>query len=107
VSNRFRPMLRIEFLVLLVVAWVIATANFTWWAAVGQGRSWLQPANWWFLVCCFTALVALHYMVLAPFAHRWVVRPLLTLVVVVSAAAAWYMRTYAVMLDPTMIQNVL
>ncbi len=26
---------------------------------------------------------------------------------IVSAAAAWYMRTYAVMLDPTMVQNVL
>ena len=34
-------------------------------------------------------------------------RPLLTLLVVVSAGAAWYMNTFAVMLDPTMIRNVL
>ncbi len=34
-------------------------------------------------------------------------RPLLTAIVVASAAAAWYMRTYAVMLDPTMVQNIL
>ncbi len=107
VRNRFRPMLRIELLVLLVVAWVIATANFTWWAAVGHGRSWSQPSNWIFLTCCFAALVSLHFALLAPLASRWVVRPLLSAIVVASAAAAWYMRTYAVMLDPTMIQNVL
>jgi lipid A ethanolaminephosphotransferase len=104
---RLRPLLRIETLVLVIVAWVVATANFAWWSAVGEGRNWAQPANWIFLLCCFTALVALHFALLAPLAFRWVVRPLLTAVVVISAAAAWYMRTYAVMLDPTMIQNVL
>ncbi len=107
VRNRFRPMLRIESLVLLVVAWVIATANFSWWDAVGQGRSWSQPSNWIFLLCCFTALVSLHFALLAPLSSRRVVRPLLSAIVVTSAAAAWYMRTYAVMLDPSMVQNVL
>ncbi len=42
-----------------------------------------------------------------PFAFRWIVRPLLTILVVVSATAAWYMHNFAVLLDPTMIQNVL
>lgn len=107
IRSRLRPMIRVETLVLAVIAWLMATANFAWWSAVGQGRQWSLPSNWWFIVCCFTALAALHYVVLAPFAHRWVVRPLLTLIVIVSAAAAWYMRTYAVMLDPTMVQNVL
>jgi len=107
ILQRLRPLLRVETLVLAVVAWVVATANFAWWGAVGEGRDWSQPSNWTFLLCCFTALVALHFVLLAPLAFRWVVRPLLTAVVAVSAAAAWYMRTYAVMLDPTMIQNVL
>jgi lipid A ethanolaminephosphotransferase len=107
IFQRLRPLLRIEALLLVVIAWMIATANFAWWSAVGQGRDWWQPANWIFLLCCFTALVALHFALLAPLALRWVVRPLLTVLVMVSAAAAWYMRTYAVMLDPTMIQNVL
>ena len=102
-----RPLVRVETLVLAIVAWVVATANFSWWSAVGAGRDWAQPVNWIFLLCCFTALVGLHFALLAPLAFRWVVRPLLTVVVVISAAAAWYMRTYAVMLDPTMIQNVL
>ena len=105
--NYLRPMMRVETLVLLVVAWVIATANIAWWAAVGHGRDWTQPYNLLFFVSCFTALAALHFALIAPFAFRWIVRPLLTAIVIVSAAAAWYMRSFAVLLDPTMIQNVL
>ena len=39
--------------------------------------------------------------------NRWTVRPLLTVIVIASAATAYFMRTYAVMMDPTMIQNIL
>jgi lipid A ethanolaminephosphotransferase len=100
-------MMRNETLVLIVVAWIMATANIAWWAAVGQGRNWAQPYNLLFFVCCFTALTALHFALIVPFAFRWIVRPLLTILVVASAAAAWYMRAFNVLLDPTMIQNVL
>jgi lipid A ethanolaminephosphotransferase len=100
-------MIRIEVLLLAVFAWLVATANFGWWAAVGADRDWSQPVNWLFLACCFTLLVALHFVLVAPLAWRWIVRPLLTVIVVCSAAAAWYMRSFAVLLDPTMIQNVL
>jgi lipid A ethanolaminephosphotransferase len=105
--SRLRPLVRIETLLLVVIAWLVATANFAWWGAVSRGRDWTQPGNWLFMLCCFTTLVGLHFALLAPLALRWVVRPLLTVLVVVSATAAWYMRSYAVMLDPGMIQNVL
>jgi lipid A ethanolaminephosphotransferase len=100
-------MIRIETLLLIVITWVVATANSSWWAAVGRHRDWSRPSNWLFLACCFAALVLLHFVMLGPFAWRRVVRPLLTAIVVLSAAAAWYMRDFAVILDPTMIQNVL
>ena len=104
---RFRPMLRVETVVLVVVAWLIATVNGGWWSAAAAGRAWSDPANWLFVAACFVALVALHYVLLAPVANRWTVRPLLTVVVIASAATAFFMRTYAVMMDPTMIQNIL
>ena len=107
IRSRVRPMLRVETLVLVITLWLVATTNGAWWRAVGQGRDWSQPANWVFMACCFIALAGLHFALIAPFAFRRVVRPLLTLLVAVSAAAAWYMNTYAVMLDPSMIRNVL
>ena len=107
IPNHSRPMVRVETLVLAVTAWIVATANGPWWAAVSQGRDWFRAGNWLFLACCFVMLVGLHFAVIAPLAFRRVVRPLLTLLVVLSAGAAWYMSSYAVLLDPTMIQNVL
>ena len=73
----------------------------------GRGREWSDPANWLFVVAIFVALVALHFVLLAPVSNRWTVRPLLTVIVIASAATAYFMRTYAVMMDPTMIQNIL
>jgi lipid A ethanolaminephosphotransferase len=102
-----RPMLRIETLVLVVIAYLVATANGSWWSAALTGRAWSDPASWLFLAACFITLVALHFALLAPLAYRWTVRPLLTVVVLVSVAAAYYMRTFAVLMDPSMIQNVL
>ena len=32
---RFRPMLRIEIVVLIVIAWMIATLNGSWWTRGG------------------------------------------------------------------------
>ena len=104
---RWRPMLRVETVVLIVVAWLIATANGAWWSAVGAGRAWSDPANWLFIVAVFVALVALHFVLLGALSNRWTVRTLLTMIIISSAAAAYFMRTYAVMLDPTMIQNIL
>jgi len=100
-------MLRVETVVLIVTAWLVATVNGAWWSAVGAGRAWSDPSNWLFMVAVFVALVALHFVLLGALSNRWTVRPLLTAIIIASAAAAYFMRTYAVMMDPTMIQNIL
>ena len=100
-------MIRVETVLLVVIAWLIATVNGAWWSAVGAGRAWSDPANWLFVAAVFVALVALHFVLLGAVANRWTVRPLLTAIIMASAAAAYFMRTYAVMMDPTMIQNIL
>ncbi len=104
---RWRPMVRVEIALLLVLAWLIMFTNHSWWLAVSAGRSWIDPHSWWFLLCTFVALVALHFVLLAPFMSRWTLRPLLSVVAISSAAAAYYMRAYSVMLDPSMIRNIL
>jgi lipid A ethanolaminephosphotransferase len=104
---RWRPLVRVEIALLVVLGWLIAFTNLSWWRAAGAERSWSEPASWLFLLCTFVALVALHFVLLAPFTSRWTARPLLAVVAIASAAAAYYMREYSVMLDPSMIQNIL
>jgi len=107
ISTHLRPTVRVETLVLAVVAWMLLTFNGAWWSAVGAGRDWSRPANWLFLAACFVALTLLHFAVIVAVSNRWIVRPLLTLLVVLSAAASYFMHTFNVILDPTMIENVL
>ena len=60
-------MIRVETLVLVVVAWLVATANGRLVdAPSAQGRDGRDPANWLFVAACFMALVALHFVLLAP-----------------------------------------
>jgi lipid A ethanolaminephosphotransferase len=107
IPARLRPMIRVETLVLAVVAWLVATMNGGWWSAVGAGRDWTQPSSWLFVSACFLTLVLLQFALIAPVASRPLVRPLLTILVIASAAASYYLRTFAVILDPTMLQNVI
>lgn len=102
-----RPLLRIETTVFVVMLWLVTCLNGAWWSAAMASRSFGDPQTWLFLACMFTALVALHFALIAPFASRWTVRPLLSLIVIASASAAYYMRSYAVIMDPAMIRNVL
>jgi len=51
-------------------------------------------------------LVALHYVLIVPFAYRHTVKPLLTFLLFGTAVGTHYMRTYGVVLDPSMMNNV-
>lgn len=107
VRSGVRPTLRVETLILLVVAFMIATANGSWWQTVTTGRSWGSLGTWGFVTACFIALVALHFAVLAAVANQWIIKPLLSVLVITAAGAAYYMRAFAMILDPSMVQNVL
>jgi lipid A ethanolaminephosphotransferase len=100
-------MLRVETLVLIIAVFLVATANGAWWQSVSAGREWNSGQTWLFTGCCFVALVALHFALLAPLALRILVKPLLSLVIVTAGAAAYYMAHFAVVFDPDMIRNVL
>jgi lipid A ethanolaminephosphotransferase len=102
-----RPAFRVETLVLLITTYLVVTANGSWWQEILHGRAWSEAASWILAVASLVALVALHFALLVIFASRWIIKPLLSLLVVASAAAAYYMHAYAVIMDPTMVQNVL
>jgi lipid A ethanolaminephosphotransferase len=102
-----RPTLRVETVLLVVVTYLVATANGPWWHAITTGHDWSRPATWLFVSACFVLLVALHFLLLGVITNRWTLKPLLTLIVIASAAAAYFMRSFAVLMDPTMVQNIL
>ncbi len=90
----------------LIAVYAVALGNGPWWAALATGRPAGAPATWLFLGCTFLALAALHFVLFALVSNRWTVRPLLSLLVIATAFASYYMRAYAVILDPSMLRNV-
>lgn len=98
---------RVESILLLVIVYLVLATNSTWWTALTSGRSWSDSGTWLLVFACTVALSALHYLLLAIVANRWTVKPLLIALAIAAAATQYYMQTYAVVIDKTMLQNVM
>ncbi|MFM1987719.1 MAG: hypothetical protein RJA99_676 [Pseudomonadota bacterium] len=102
-----RPVVGAETLILAVSVFLAATANGPFWHGVLAGRDPVAPASWGFATATTAILVALHFALPAIVGARVVLRPLLALLLVASAAAGFYAKRYGTVIDPTMIRNVL
>jgi lipid A ethanolaminephosphotransferase len=86
--------------------WALA-ANRLFLGAALKSRDLSQAASWGFGLALVVMLTALHYLLMAPLAHRRSIKPLLALLVMVTAASTYFMQAFGVYLDPSMIRNVL
>ena len=102
-----RPSLQVETLVLLCVGFLLLSGNGPFWRAALAGRDWALVGTWGFAAALFAAFSAFYFAFLALLATRLTVRPLLSLLVLCTAFAAWYMDHYAIYMDRAMLRNVL
>ncbi len=101
-----RPAVHLETLVLVCAVYVMVAGNGPFWRAALAGRSWEAAGTWGFTAALFIALTAFYIAVAALVSNRYTVRPLLALVLLVTAGAAYYMDRYAVYMDRPMLANV-
>lgn len=101
-GTRWRPRLSAEALVVLVSAWLVLALNGPLWDAVRAGSGSIRV-----LASLGVAVFALHALLFGLLCWGRLARPLLALLLVVTAFAHWYMSRYAVVLDTEMIRNVL
>lgn len=86
--------------------WMLAANRLLFGAALND-RGLAEPATWGFALAVAVLLTTLHFVLLAPLANRFTVKPLLAVLVVATAFATYFMQAYGVYLDPTMLRNVL
>ena len=86
--------------------WLLA-ANRLFFASALRERTLTEPATWGFAAALAVLVLAIHFLLLGLVANRWSVKPLLAVLVVVTALASFYMQSFGVYLDPTMVRNVL
>lgn len=107
---RARPQLSAEALLALGALYLLLVCNGPFWRAAMAGRDMMALPSWGFAVALLVACAGVHFAGMAlltlPLPRRGV-RPLLAVLFLVSAAAAWFMDRYAVHFDGAMLRSVL
>ena len=86
--------------------WLLA-ANRLFFDAALQGQPMAEAGTWGFALALAVGLFGVHFLLLSVLANRWTVKPLLALLIVLTALTAYYMQSFGIYLDPTMVRNVL
>lgn len=103
----WRPQLHVETLALLASAYFAIVSNPSFWNSVAATGAFSAPQGWRTAVSLFVAMVSLQALLLCLLLTRRLARPVLALVLVVTAAASYFTSRYGVHFDPGMIRNVL
>ena len=102
-----RPTVGAETLALAASLFTTAAYNVSFWQQALAGRNAAAPASWLFAGGTFLLIWMLQFAILAAFVPRRVLQPLLAVLLLVSAAASHYMQRYGVVIDVSMVRNVL
>jgi len=92
--------------ILLASLFFTLFSNHRLWLAWGEGRDWHQARNWLLAAALALLLTALHSFLLGLLLTRRTVKPILAVLFVVTALAAFYMERYTVYFDVTMMRNI-
>lgn len=103
---RRRFEIRVEFLTLAVAILLATVYNAPLWRHLFTLHSPVAPHDALFLISLLLFLVAVFTGLLLIFAFRYVYRPLIVLTFLTAPVALYYMQAYGVMIDASMIQNV-
>jgi lipid A ethanolaminephosphotransferase len=106
-AQRFTFSATVEQVLLVASVFFALAANRPFFSAAMHGHDRADPATWGFALAVAALLAALHFILMALVANRWTLKPLLSVLIVVSALATYYMARYGVHLDATMMRNVL
>ena len=106
-SHRLRIPATVEQLLAAASLFWAFTANRLFLGAALKERALSEPATWAFVLALMVMLAALHFVMLAPLTNRFIVKPLLAVLIVGTAFATHFMQSFGVYLDPSMMRNVL
>ena len=93
--------------ILLSALWLATVANVPLWRQLAQMPELQDVRGLAFAVGFGVVLFLLHVTILSLLAWRWSLKPVLTLFFVSAAAGAYFMLSYGVVIDSTMMMNVL
>lgn len=103
----FRPTISVESLALATSVFFTVFCNTAFWQRVAETGLLHGAGGWVTAASLFVAITALHTALLLLVLNRWTAKPLLSVLLLVTALAVHYMDQYLVYFDPDMIRNIL
>ncbi len=104
--QRFRFSLATEWVALAAALYFAAVCNARFWSTLLAAQR-DAPGTPLFAAGTFVLLTALHLLLLLPWSSRYTLRPVLTLLLVANAAVIHFTGAYGVVIDTSMMRNVL
>lgn len=102
-----RPWVSQELLALFVSVFFTVACNTAFWRAYAATGAFDRPGGWTTAGSLAVAMTGLHMLLLCLVLNRWITKPLLSVLLLVTAFAGHYSSQYGVYLDPDMIRNIL
>ena len=87
--------------------WMATAANLALWQELGRLALFQSGSGWLLAIGLGGITLASTALLLTVFAWRWTLKPVISLLLLAAATGAHYMLTYGVVIDSTMITNVL
>ena len=94
-------------IILLVAAWITVIVNLNFWQAVWKGIDGWNNGNIMFLVSLPVFVIAFNYLILSLLAWSVLTRLMLSLILMVAAAASYFISRYGIFIDHTMLMNLM
>jgi len=99
--------LRPVFVVLAIALWMASFGNWPLWRALADTQAPGSTAHSWVFVLGFGVLIAAgNAALLMLFAWRWTLKPVATLLLLITAFGAYFMLNYGIAIDASMLTNV-
>lgn len=92
--------------IVLASLWMASAGNVALWRALRLVSPLDGVAGWGFFAAFGLAIAALLTAIVAPLAWRATLKPVLTVLLLVTAAGSHFMLAYGVVIDPSMMVNV-
>ena len=106
-ARRWRPELGTETVLVAASLYFVLVCNGPFWRALLSGHSAGHTSAPAYALAVWLALTALQFVLLAVFANRWTLKPLIGVLLVIAASSSYFSAQFGVYMDPSMLRNVL
>lgn len=86
---------------------LVLLGNFAFWQAMNKALGPFRFYSVYFMFALGVVVIGLINHLITLFSFKYLVKPLLVVLLLCSAAASYFMQSYGVMLDTTMMQNIM